>query len=98
MRGQPVKNIKTKEMIEDSGAYKRDKFISRPTVSLEKEKNKLSNIMAFGEDIEPLTKNQILKKHREATEKSFIETEQVDRLLKTFFFQPKKLIFNNQFL
>jgi len=79
MRGQPVKNVKTKEMIEGSGAYKRDKFIGRPTVSMEKEKSKLSNIMAFGKDIEPLTKNEILKKHREEMERSFVETQQVDR-------------------
>lgn len=45
-------NMRTIDMIEESGAYERDQYIPKPIRSLEKEKERLSNLMAFGEEIE----------------------------------------------
>lgn len=77
MRGKPVLVIRTKEVIEESGAYDRDKFRPKPTKSLDKEKNRLSNIMAFGEDVKPPSKQEILNKHRE--QMKLLEQVEIDR-------------------
>jgi len=65
MRGKPLSNIRTKQAIEESGAYKREKFRPKPIKSLDKEKSRLSNIMAFGEDVQPPSREETLRKHRE---------------------------------
>lgn len=77
MRGKPITAIRTKQAIEDSGAYERDKFVPKPTVSLEKEKSRLSNIMAFGEDVLPPSKEEVLQKHREKIK--LMQTVEIDR-------------------
>uniref|UniRef100_H2YHJ8 Uncharacterized protein n=1 Tax=Ciona savignyi TaxID=51511 RepID=H2YHJ8_CIOSA len=50
MKGRVPSSMKTRDEIEDSGAYDRPQFVPKPIKSLEKEKERLSNIMAFGED------------------------------------------------
>jgi len=75
MRGKKLVAIRTKEAIQESGAYDRDKFKPKPTKSLEKEKDRLSNIMAFGEEVEPPNKVDVLQKYQKKLE----EKPQVDR-------------------
>eukprot|EP00057_Strongylocentrotus_purpuratus_P026711 XP_011681185.1 PREDICTED: UPF0193 protein EVG1 [Strongylocentrotus purpuratus] len=59
------KGVRTKEDIEDSGAYERDMYTGGGvTKSLDKEKERLQNYMAYGEDIPPISeerKREVLK-------------------------------------
>ncbi|XP_022080354.1 UPF0193 protein EVG1 homolog isoform X1 [Acanthaster planci] len=50
--------LRKKEDIEDSGAYERQQYRPSPQKSLEKEKGRLQNIMAFGEDKPPVTEER----------------------------------------
>ncbi|XP_072168283.1 UPF0193 protein EVG1-like [Diadema setosum] len=48
--------LRTKEDIEESGAYEREQYRGGGvTKSLEKEKQRLQNMMAYGEDLPPIT-------------------------------------------
>ncbi|XP_041474302.1 UPF0193 protein EVG1 homolog [Lytechinus variegatus] len=59
------KGVRSKEVIEESGAYERPKYPGGGvTKSLDKEKERLANYMAYGEDIPPITeerKREVLK-------------------------------------
>ncbi|XP_038068107.1 UPF0193 protein EVG1 homolog [Patiria miniata] len=50
--------LRKKEDIEDSGAYERPQYRPSPQKSLEKEKNKLQNIMTYGEDKPPISEKR----------------------------------------
>ncbi len=51
--GRYTRNIRTQDMIEDSGAYDRPKYVPQAPSFYDKDKNRLQNMMAYGEDIEP---------------------------------------------
>ncbi|XP_076824027.1 UPF0193 protein EVG1-like [Clavelina lepadiformis] len=74
MKGRLPSSMRTREDIEESGAYERPQFVPKPIKSLEKEKDRLSNIMAYGEDVKPKSKQQILQERRRKT-----DLPQVDR-------------------
>lgn len=57
-------SMRTIDMIEESGAYEREQYIPKPIRSLEKEKERLSNLMAFGEEIEVPIKNKNVPKNQ----------------------------------
>lgn len=80
MRGQPQSAMRTRDMIEDSGAYVRDKYISQPTKSLEKEKQRLSNIMAYGEDVKPPSKAEMLEKIRQKNSRNAPKKDRFDEI------------------
>lgn len=80
MRGKPLVAIRTKEAIEGSGAYEREKFVPKATRDLEKEKNRLSNFMAYGEDVKPPTKQQLLRQLREEMEVEYKEKDRFDEI------------------
>nr|CAB3226780.1 UPF0193 protein EVG1-like [Phallusia mammillata] len=75
MRGVPSPSIRSRSDIEESGAYQRDQFVPKPIKSLEKEKDRLSNIMAFGEDVKPKSKEEKLKELRLKT----TQVKKIDR-------------------
>ncbi|XP_039266154.1 UPF0193 protein EVG1 homolog [Styela clava] len=55
-------NMRTLDKIEQTGAYERPQFVPKPIRSLDKEKQRLANMMAYGEDIEKIPKRKIVRK------------------------------------
>ncbi|XP_033121547.1 UPF0193 protein EVG1 homolog [Anneissia japonica] len=55
--------IRTRDEIEDSGAYERPKYLPGPSRNLDKEKQRLQNFMAYGEDLKitEKRKKEVLK-------------------------------------
>ncbi|XP_072021351.1 UPF0193 protein EVG1 homolog [Amphiura filiformis] len=56
--------LKGREAIAETGAYERPQYIPGPRKNLDKEKQRLANYMAYGEDIPPITeqrKQEILR-------------------------------------
>ncbi|KAH3873389.1 UPF0193 protein EVG1-like [Dreissena polymorpha] len=73
-------NIRTKEDIEASGAYERPKYEPGPShwsKNSEKEKEKLANMMAFGQDIDPNLER--LRRQQELRDMDLEEPRPVDR-------------------
>uniref|UniRef100_F6VB34 Uncharacterized protein n=2 Tax=Ciona intestinalis TaxID=7719 RepID=F6VB34_CIOIN len=65
MRGQASSSMRTRDEIEESGAYDRPQYVPKPIKSLDKEKERLSNIMAYGEDVKPKSQLQKLAEERQ---------------------------------
>ncbi|XP_071960295.1 UPF0193 protein EVG1 homolog [Antedon mediterranea] len=55
--------IRSRDEIEESGAYERPKYLPGPSRNLEREKNRLQNFMAYGEDLKitEKRKKEVLK-------------------------------------
>lgn len=60
-RGVVSSNMRTIDKIEESGAYEREQYVPKPIRSLEREKERLCNLMAYGEEVEMPKKRKQVK-------------------------------------
>ncbi|XP_064643366.1 UPF0193 protein EVG1 homolog [Lineus longissimus] len=74
--------IRSKDTIEDSGAYERPEYNPpvKPGYS-KREKERLTYIMQYGHDLPPIDKSKLGKKKKEQEEKTQEEKERFDEIL-----------------